>query len=109
MAPRWWWNPTGRDGMLRLVLFAIGVGMLIAASANVLPGWPTIQLAVFGAVLTLALLFERSVYKPIRPEPPGRGWEQTSERFIEPQSGQKVTVYFNPHAGARQYIGDGSR
>jgi hypothetical protein len=87
--------------MLRTVLFAIGVTLLIVASFN---GWPAIPAAVLGAVLTLALLFERYLYKPIQPEPPGPGWEQTAERFIDPRTGQSITVYFNPRTGERRYV-----
>lgn len=94
--------------MLRTVLFAIGLVLLLTASAAALAGWPAIPLAASGAILTLALLLERYVYKPIRPEPPGPGWEQTAERFIDPRSGQSVTVYFNPRTGERRYVGESS-
>ena len=95
--------------MLRAVLFAIGLLLLIAALAATLAGYPAVPLAASGAILTLALLLERYVYKPIRSGLPGPGWEQTAERFIDPKSGQSVTVYFNPRTGERRYIGDGSR
>jgi hypothetical protein len=92
--------------MFRAVLFMIGVALLIVALAAAFAGWPVIPLAAFGAILTLGLLFERYVYKPIRREPPGPGWEQTTERFIDPQSGQSVTVYFNPCTGERRYVNE---
>jgi hypothetical protein len=92
--------------MLRSTLFAIGVVLLIAASAAAFAGLRTIPLAIFGAILTLALLFERHVYKPIRPDAPGPGWEETTERFIDPQTRQSVTVYFNPRTGERRYVGE---
>ena len=95
--------------MLRTVLFAIGLVLLVAAVAAAFAGWPGIPLAAFGALLTLSLLFERYIYKPIRPEPPGPGWEQTAERFIDPRSGQSVTVYFNPRTGERRYVGESNR
>jgi hypothetical protein len=91
--------------MLRSVLFAIGIGLFVAASAAAFDGLRTIPLAVFTAILTLALLFERHVYKPIRPDAPGPGWEKTAERFIDLRTGQSVTVYFNPRTGERRYIG----
>jgi hypothetical protein len=91
--------------MLRSALFAIGIGLFVVASAAAFAGLRTIPLAVFGAILTLALLFERHVYKPIRPDAPGPGWEETAERFIDPRTGKSVTVYFNPRSGERRYIG----
>jgi hypothetical protein len=95
--------------VLRIALFTIGVVLLIAGSAAAFLGWPAIPLAMAGAILTLALLFERYVYKPIRSERPGTGWEQTAERFIDPQSGQSVTVYFNSRTGERRYVGEDDR
>jgi len=95
--------------MFRAVLFVVGIVLLIAASAAAFAGWPTVPLAMFTAILVLALLFERYVYKPIREEPQGPGWEQTAERFIDPRSGQSVTVYFNPRTGERRYVGEGNR
>jgi hypothetical protein len=90
--------------MFRAVLLAISIGLLLVAT---FVGCPAIPLAIFGFVLTFGLLFERYIYKPIRPKPPGPEWERTTERFVDPQSGQSVTVYFNPHTGERRYVGDG--
>ena len=95
--------------MLRTALFMIGVVLLIAASAAAFAGWPALPLAIFGAILTLAPFIERYIYKPIRPERPGPGWEETAERFIDPRSGQRVTVYFNSSTGERRYVGSGNR
>jgi hypothetical protein len=95
--------------VLRAALFTIGVVLLIAAAVVPFVGWPAFPLALPGAILTLALLFERYVYKPIRPERPGAGWEQTAERFIDPRSGQSVTVYFNSRTGERRYVGEDNR
>ncbi len=91
--------------MLRLVLLALGVLLmatpLIGGAAAILP-------AAFGALLVLALLIERFIYKPLRLDPPGPGWDRTAERFADPRSGQTVTVYFNPRTGARRYVADGT-
>ena len=57
-------------------------------------------------ILLLCLLFERYIYKPIRPEPPGPGWRKTPERFVDPRSGQTVVVYYNPRTGERRYVAD---
>ncbi len=94
--------------MFRAVLFTIGVALLIAGSAAAFAGWPVIPVAVLGAIMTLGLLFERYVYKPIRQERPGPEWEQTTERFIDPSSGRSISVCFNPHTGERRYINEGN-
>lgn len=90
--------------MFRAVLFAIGVVLMVAALVATFAGVPLIPLAIIGAILTLALLCERYVYKPICSEPPGPGWEETAERFVDPRSGRNVTVFFNPRTGKRCYV-----
>jgi len=34
----------------------------------------------------------------------GAGWEATGERFIDPETGKQVTVYYDPKSGQRQYV-----
>lgn len=64
------------------------------------PAWPS--LIAIGAILA-AMLFERFRYKPIADRPPP-GWQATGERFIDPESGKTVTVYYDPETGQRQYV-----
>ncbi len=93
--------------MLRAaVLFIcfIAVIGLTAGATNV--GWHTLPVALIPAILLLALLFERFIYKPIRHDKPGSGWDRTSERFVDPRSGQNVVVYYNPLTGERRYIAE---
>jgi hypothetical protein len=41
---------------------------------------------------------------------PGRDGQATQERFVDPESGRLVTVFFNPATGERRYIaGDEKR
>jgi hypothetical protein len=44
------------------------------------------------------------VYKPLLREKPGAGWVKTAERFIDPDTGQPVDVFYNPASGERQYV-----
>jgi hypothetical protein len=75
---------------------------LIAALAAALANWDTLPFVVALAVL----LFERYVYKPIRPDAPGPEWDKTPERFEDPRSGRPVVVYYNPRTGERRYVAD---
>jgi hypothetical protein len=34
----------------------------------------------------------------------GGGWVKTAERFIDPDTGQPVDVFYNPASGERQYV-----
>jgi len=88
--------------MLRAFLYGVSVLLLTLALVGLPSGWPVIPAGVLGALLLLALLFERYVYKPIRTEAPGPEWRRTDERFDDPRSGQLVTVYYNP----RTYVAE---
>jgi 4-amino-4-deoxy-L-arabinose transferase-like glycosyltransferase len=63
-------------------------------------GWLGGQLVI----LFLVLVFERFRYKAIDPSAPGPGFEASGERFIDPESGQPVDVWYNPDSGERRYV-----
>jgi hypothetical protein len=93
--------------MLRAaILFVslIAVIGLVAGATNA--GWHTLPLAIFPGILLFGLLFERFIYKPIRHDKPGAGWDRTTERFADPRSGQSVVVYYNPRTGERRYVAE---
>ena len=93
--------------MLRTFVIAFGVlclaGGAIAALAGAGGGWGAIAL---GMLLILGTVYERVRYKPLTSARPEPGWERTSERFIDEQTGKTVTVYVRPETGERQYIED---
>jgi hypothetical protein len=86
-----------------LVLASTALAGCVLAGC-VLVGWHVLPFAVLPAILVCALLFERYVYKPIRQDIPGAGWERTQERFTDPASGCAVVVYFNRKTGERRYV-----
>jgi hypothetical protein len=92
--------------VLRTVALVLTMILLAAALAGAASGWHTLPIALFPAIVMFGLLFERYVYKPIRSETPGSGWEKTSERFTDPRSGQTVAVYYNPRTGERRYVAE---
>ena len=88
--------------------------LLLAASVFVLSGatlffggyflWPLAsQWFVVGAIVLVAVLFERSRYRPLV-DRSAAGWETTGERFVDPTSGKLVEVRFNPQSGEREYV-----
>ncbi len=87
-----------------LFICVIAVIGLIAGATNV--GWHTLPVAIIPGILLLLLLFERFIYKPIRHDKPGPGWDRTTERFADPRSGQNVRVYYNPRTGGRRYVAE---
>jgi hypothetical protein len=92
--------------MLRNVVIAIGVaclaGGLIALATGVCP--PAFVFIFWGAIIVLGTVYERFRYKPIENATPGTGWVATSERFIDDETGQAVTVWLDPASGERKYV-----
>lgn len=87
-----------------LFICLIAVIVLVAGATNA--GWHTLPFALIPAILLLGLLFERFVYKPVRSDRPGAGWDRTAEQFIDRRSGRNVVVYYNPRTGERRYVAD---
>ena len=63
-------------------------------------GWLAVQLAVLFA----ALAFERFRYRPIDAARPGHDFAATDERFVDPETGKPVQVWFNAATGERRYV-----
>lgn len=92
--------------MLRNVITALG-GFLFAGGLFAwLAGGAGPAAMILGAVLVLAILFERVIYKPNTKAPPGPGWVKTAERFVDDETGKPVTVYVKPDTGERSYVED---
>jgi hypothetical protein len=94
--------------MLRSALLLLGAvltaGALFAAILGCLP--LALHLVIPGAALLLAMLNEiRRRHKPIEPGPPGPGWIETPQRFVDPETNKEVTVYYQPSSGERRYVG----
>jgi hypothetical protein len=105
-------------GLVGIVLM---VGGLLVVGAGV---WPAgIWSIVVGAVLLVAVAFERSRYRSEAAErtdaPPGPGggepsaplapFRPTDEVFVDPTSGHRLRVYLNPATGERRYHAEGER
>ncbi|HEY3639283.1 MAG TPA: hypothetical protein VGK90_14135 [Rhizomicrobium sp.] len=92
--------------MLRNVLLAFSLIVLALGIVLLLFGVepPAYTLLIWGAILLGAVVYERFRYKPLEHKLPGAGWERTSERFVDAESGKTVTVYVEPKTGERQYV-----
>jgi hypothetical protein len=93
--------------VLRAALFVV-CGILLAAAAWSAAAGRTLgvvlRLAIPGTALLIGLLVERWRYKPVTTDHPGPDWVSTSERFIDPESGETVTVFYQPATGERRYV-----
>ena len=65
---------------------------------------PAIYAGVFGVLLFIGLVFERWRYKPLTDTRLGPDWIPTEERFVDPETGKLVTVYYHPTTGERRYV-----
>jgi hypothetical protein len=55
------------------------------------------------------VLVERWRYQGLMDDRPGRDWQATPERLVDPETGRLVTVFFNPATGERRYVADDGR
>jgi hypothetical protein len=92
--------------MLRSAALLATAVLLAFILLGAIAGWHTLPFAVAPCILLFGLLCERYLYKPIRPDPPGPGWDRTAEKFADPRSGQIVVVYYNARTGERRYVAD---
>jgi hypothetical protein len=96
--------------MSRSVLRGIvgAVGAVLAAVAAVLFALrcypPAVVTAIWAVLLLIGVALERWRYKPLAGIRPGPDWQQTDERFVDPETGKLVTVYFHPGTGERRYV-----
>jgi hypothetical protein len=97
--------------MLRTVVLVIAIIAFAGALSGTLVDvgvWPSLLVTV---VLLIGILFERVRYGAAQRRPDGGAWQETTERFIDDESGRPVTVWFDPATGERRYVdsGEGER
>ena len=82
---------------LAILVFCAGIVLLAVSPANAFPA------LVFGTLLLLGTVFERWRYK--QPQSPGtaRG-VATGERFVDPESGALMEVWYDAATGERSYV-----
>ncbi|MGC8535657.1 MAG: hypothetical protein ACP5QR_09005 [Rhizomicrobium sp.] len=93
--------------MLRAVLIGLGIVAVLAGIGLMATGhWTGISMLVAGALLLIGTLYERVHYKKPVTRAPGPGWQRTSERFIDDDTGKAITVWIEPKTGERVYVSD---
>ena len=94
--------------MLRLVCIVIAAALLLVTLTAALFGSPVVWPGIITPlVVLLGLLFERWRYKKLQSSAPAN-FEATGERFLDPDNGNIVEVYFDRQRGERRYIDSGS-
>ena len=92
--------------MLRSFVIGCGVLAMLCGLVALATGLfsPAAIFGFGGALLVIATVCERVIYKPIDRARPAPGWQRTPERFIDDATGKPVTVYIEPKTGERQYV-----
>jgi hypothetical protein len=91
----------GLRGLALTAGVLLGVGG-IALWAN--GGGPMLLIVSVLVLVTAALepFYGRTTGRPM-----GANWRATDEKFVDPDTGALVTVWFNPESGERRYVADG--
>jgi hypothetical protein len=87
---------------LLLIAGLFVAGAVAAAMLGVVPA--AVGLAGWGLILLIGVAIERWHYKPLAERNPGPDWTVTDERFVDPETGKLVTVYYHPASGERRYV-----
>ena len=87
----------GRYLVWILAIMSLSGGLLLIRTGGGIP------LIALGAVLLLTVFFEPR-YRRSDSDLAGSGWQQTSERFRDEESGKWLEVWFNPATGERRYL-----
>ena len=93
--------------ILRTVVLAIAAIAFAGALSGTLVDigvWPSLLVAT---LFLVGILFERVRYGAAQRRPAGGTWQETTERFIDDESGRPVTVWFDPATGKRRYVDSG--
>ena len=64
-------------------------------------------LLIAGGVALITALLEPIYGRASAAPPRGAAWKPTDERFIDPETGEPVAVWFDPATGERRYVADG--
>jgi hypothetical protein len=89
-------------GVLLLIAGLLLAGGGALAMLGAVPA--AVGLTAWGLILIVGLVIERWRYKPLAKRSPGPDWTATDERFVDPETGKLVTVYYHPASGERRYV-----
>lgn len=87
----WAMTASGLVGVCGVALWASGGGPVVF---------------ILGA-LGLVTCFLEPIYGQLVRRPLGGSWKPTEERFVDPETGKLVTVWFDPTSGERRYVTNG--
>ena len=83
------------------IIVLAGIGGLAVGPATA-PGFPAIPALILGCLIVVTAIAE-PVYGKLTGRPSGN-WRPSGEKFIDPATGKRVEVWFDPETGERRYI-----
>ncbi|MGD0280201.1 MAG: hypothetical protein ABSC11_12950 [Smithella sp.] len=90
--------------MLRIGLLIFGLVLSVTGLVLLIQDKCTYQpYLIFGGILVIAVLCERWHYRR-KEHNHNSQWQQTGERFEDPETGQTLEVYYDPVSGERRYV-----
>ena len=90
--------------MLRIGLLIFGSALTVTGLVLLIQGKCAYQpFIIWGSVLVIAVLCERWRYRRKEHNHDGH-WQQTGEKFEDPETGQTMEVYYDPVSGDRRYV-----
>ena len=96
-----------RQWLIAVSATALALALSLIFVANLYNPF-TYYFAFIAGIFFVGSLFERVRYKKLENADPGPGWRETEESFIDPETKQRVTVFFNPTSGERRYVAKGN-
>ena len=85
---------------------ALALGALLSVCGIILwrsGGGPVVLILGILAFTTVAL---EPIYGRTSAKPASSNWRATGEKFVDPETGRLVTVWFDPETGERRYVED---
>ena len=61
---------------------------------------------LIGAAVVIVTALLEPIYGQAVGRPSGTNWRPTDEKFVDPETGKLVTVWFDPRTGDRRYVSD---
>ncbi|AIY41589.1 hypothetical protein LT85_2431 [Collimonas arenae] len=93
--------------MLRTALLGFAILLTCAGIFCSVRGTPgAFPLTTWGLILLVAVLIERWRYTRRHTADEGP-WQETGERFVDPESGRLMRVLYSPSSGERRYVAVG--
>jgi hypothetical protein len=99
-------GPRGCVVLLGAVIALAGIAGL-ALGPGQAAGFPAVPALLLGCLIAVTAIAEPVYGKLVsRPSRPGN-WRRTGEKFIDPETGKPVEVWFEPNTGERRYVDAG--